>query len=70
MNLYVGSSGYSYKEWKGNFYPEDLATTGRVRCWRTVLKRGCKRRISRSSRISASRSVAHEQCAREQLALI
>ena len=24
MNLYVGTSGYSYKEWKGNFYPEDL----------------------------------------------
>jgi len=25
MNLYVGTSGYSYKEWKGTFYPEDLA---------------------------------------------
>jgi uncharacterized protein YecE (DUF72 family) len=25
MNLFVGTSGYSYKEWKGNFYPEDLA---------------------------------------------
>jgi uncharacterized protein YecE (DUF72 family) len=24
MNLYVGTSGYSYKEWKGNFYPDDL----------------------------------------------
>ena len=24
MNLLVGTSGYSYKEWKGNFYPEDL----------------------------------------------
>lgn len=24
MNLYVGTSGYSYKEWKGTFYPEDL----------------------------------------------
>jgi len=24
MNVYVGTSGYSYKEWKGNFYPEDL----------------------------------------------
>ena len=21
MNLYVGTSGYSYKEWKGTFYP-------------------------------------------------
>lgn len=25
MKLFVGTSGYSYKEWKGSFYPEDLA---------------------------------------------
>jgi uncharacterized protein YecE (DUF72 family) len=24
MSLLVGTSGYSYKEWKGNFYPDDL----------------------------------------------
>ncbi len=24
MQLYVGTSGYSYDEWKGSFYPEDL----------------------------------------------
>ena len=24
MNLYVGTSGYSYKEWKGRFYPEKI----------------------------------------------
>jgi len=24
MNLDVGASGYSYKEWKGTFYPDDL----------------------------------------------
>jgi uncharacterized protein YecE (DUF72 family) len=24
MNLYVGTSGYSYKKWKGTFYPENL----------------------------------------------
>jgi uncharacterized protein YecE (DUF72 family) len=24
MNLYVGTSGYSYKQWKGTFYPKDL----------------------------------------------
>jgi len=24
MDLYVGTSGYSYGEWKGSFYPEDL----------------------------------------------
>jgi uncharacterized protein YecE (DUF72 family) len=31
MNLYVGTSGYSYKEWKGTFYPEDLAEKGMLR---------------------------------------
>ena len=25
MNFYVGTSGYSYKEWKGSFYPQNLA---------------------------------------------
>jgi len=25
LDLYVGTSGFSYKEWKGNFYPEKLA---------------------------------------------
>jgi uncharacterized protein YecE (DUF72 family) len=25
MTLYVGTSGYSYKEWKGSFYPDDLS---------------------------------------------
>ena len=24
MNLYLGTSGYSYKEWKGSFYPEKI----------------------------------------------
>jgi uncharacterized protein YecE (DUF72 family) len=24
MNLWVGTSGFSYKEWKGSFYPTDL----------------------------------------------
>jgi uncharacterized protein YecE (DUF72 family) len=24
MNLYVGTSGYSYKKWKGTFYPKNL----------------------------------------------
>ena len=24
MHFYLGTSGYSYKEWKGNFYPQDL----------------------------------------------
>ena len=26
MNLWIGTSGFQYSEWKGNFYPEDLAT--------------------------------------------
>ena len=25
MDLHVGTSGYSYKEWKGSFYPDDLS---------------------------------------------
>ena len=25
MRVWAGTSGYSYKEWKGSFYPEDLA---------------------------------------------
>jgi uncharacterized protein YecE (DUF72 family) len=25
MKLFVGSSGYSYKEWRGTFYPEELS---------------------------------------------
>jgi len=31
MNLYVGTSGYSYKEWKGPFYPEDLSAKEMLR---------------------------------------
>lgn len=27
MRIRVGTSGYSYKEWKGTFYPEDLPAT-------------------------------------------
>jgi uncharacterized protein YecE (DUF72 family) len=25
MEIYVGTSGYAYKEWKGNFYPEKIS---------------------------------------------
>ena len=28
MRVRVGTSGYSYKEWKGAFYPEDLPAKG------------------------------------------
>ncbi len=29
--LYVGTSGYSYKEWKGHFYPEKIAAADMLR---------------------------------------
>jgi uncharacterized protein YecE (DUF72 family) len=28
MQVLAGTSGYAYKEWKGNFYPEDLPNAG------------------------------------------
>jgi uncharacterized protein YecE (DUF72 family) len=31
MRLWVGTSGYSYKQWKGSFYPEDLAEKDMLR---------------------------------------
>jgi len=37
MNLQVGTSGFSYKEWKGNFYPEDLSAKEMLRYYGTRL---------------------------------
>jgi uncharacterized protein YecE (DUF72 family) len=37
MKLYVGTSGYSYKEWKGSFYPEDLPAHGMLRYYASRL---------------------------------
>jgi uncharacterized protein YecE (DUF72 family) len=31
MELHVGTSGFSYKEWKGSFYPEDLPLSEMLR---------------------------------------
>jgi uncharacterized protein YecE (DUF72 family) len=31
MTLYVGTSGYSYKEWKGSFYPEKIPSKDMLR---------------------------------------
>ncbi|MGH9364293.1 MAG: DUF72 domain-containing protein [Thermoanaerobaculia bacterium] len=31
MKLFVGTSGFSYKEWKGSFYPEDLPAAEMLR---------------------------------------
>ena len=33
MDLFVGTSGFSYKEWKGSFYPEDLPDKEMLRCY-------------------------------------
>ena len=30
-DIRIGTSGYHYRHWKGNFYPEDLATAGMLR---------------------------------------
>jgi uncharacterized protein YecE (DUF72 family) len=37
MRFYVGTSGYSYKEWKGNFYPEDLPAKEMLRYYASQL---------------------------------
>jgi uncharacterized protein YecE (DUF72 family) len=31
MQIHVGTSGFSYKEWKGSFYPEDLKNADMLR---------------------------------------
>src|SRR5437870_11520919 len=31
MTVYVGTSGYAYKEWKGTFYPESLHADAMLR---------------------------------------
>lgn len=38
MRVLVGTSGYSYKEWKGSFYPEDLKPAGMLGYYATRLK--------------------------------
>ena len=37
MKLWVGTSGYSYKAWLGNFYPEDLASKDMLRFYASRL---------------------------------
>lgn len=37
MNLYAGTSGYSYKEWKGSFYPANLAAKDMLRYYASKL---------------------------------
>jgi uncharacterized protein YecE (DUF72 family) len=31
MRVLVGTSGYSYKEWKGSFYPQDIKAADMLR---------------------------------------
>ena len=31
MKLYAGASGYSFKEWKGDFYPDDMKPDGMLK---------------------------------------
>jgi uncharacterized protein YecE (DUF72 family) len=38
VTLYVGTSGYSYKEWKGNFYPEKLPAKEMLSYYATRLR--------------------------------
>jgi uncharacterized protein YecE (DUF72 family) len=33
MKYWVGTSGFSYKEWEGSFYPEDLPNDGMLEDW-------------------------------------
>ena len=37
MRVLVGTSGFSYKEWKGSFYPEDLKAEGMLRFYASKL---------------------------------
>ena len=38
MRILTGTSGYSYKEWKGHFYPADLKADGMLRYYGEHLK--------------------------------
>lgn len=38
MQIFAGTSGYSYKEWKGNFYPEDLPASKMLAHYASVFR--------------------------------
>ena len=38
MKIYVGTSGYAYKEWKGKFYPEEISPKEMLRFYSGRLK--------------------------------
>ena len=37
MSIRAGTSGFSYKEWKGSFYPEDLPASQMLSCYASQL---------------------------------
>jgi uncharacterized protein YecE (DUF72 family) len=37
MRIFAGTSGFSYKEWKGTFYPDDIADRGMLAFYSTKL---------------------------------
>jgi len=57
MNLYVGTSGYAYKQWKGPFYPQDLPARRMLRYYgehfRTVEINSTFRRLPKASVLEA-----------------
>jgi uncharacterized protein YecE (DUF72 family) len=57
MKLYVGTSGYAYKEWKGKFYPEDLPVKQMLRFYgeqfKSVEINGTFRRIPKTTIVKA-----------------
>src|SRR5438067_4340 len=57
MTLYVGTSGYSYPEWKGRFYPRDLPVKKMLRFYgerfRTVEMNDTFRRMPAASALGA-----------------
>jgi hypothetical protein len=55
MNFYPGTSGFSYPEWKGPFYPEDLPVQQMLRFYgaRRTTGRGALESIARVCALAA-----------------
>ena len=64
LALHVGTSGYSYKEWLGCFYPEKLPATEMLRCeagdhdWERPKRPGTKPRSCPEHRRTRARVIA------------
>jgi Uncharacterized conserved protein len=57
MNFWIGTSGFQYAEWKGNFYPEDLPPRRCCRFMRTIFNDGDQLHISPHSRAENNRQL-------------